>query len=146
MCTKFLTKEEAEKNLKWVIVDAADKPVGRVASQVAAILRGKTKPTFSPHVACGDGVIVINAEKVKFTGNKWTQKKYYDYSGYIGGLRARTAEEMLKTYPGQILERAIEGMLPAGPLGSKLISRLRVYVGDTHKQSSQAPVAQEVRI
>lgn len=141
MCTKFISKEEAEKNIQWVIVDAADKPVGRVASQIAAILRGKNKPTFTPNAACGDAVIVLNAEKVKFTGKKWAVKKYYDFSGYIGGLRSRTAEELLKTYPNQIIERAVHGMLPKGPLGSKMMGRLRVYAGTVHPHGSQSPAA-----
>lgn len=139
MSTNFVSKEQAEESLKWVVVDAANKSVGRVASQIASILRGKTKPTFTPHVACGDAVIVLNAAKVKFTGNKWSEKRYYDFSGYIGGLRSRTAEDLLKTYPNQIIERAVHGMLPKGPLGSTMMSRLRVYAGDVHPHGSQAP-------
>lgn len=125
---------------KWYVVDAEGKRVGRLATEVATLLRGKHKPTFTPHVDCGDYVIIVNAEKIEFTGNKWDQKKYYRHSQYPGGLKEPTAKYVLNTHPERILEHAIKGMLPHGKLGRQVAKKLYVYAGETHKHEAQQPV------
>ncbi len=135
-------KENVERN--WYVIDATDKPLGRVATKAAHILRGKHKPTYTPHIDCGDFVIVINAEKVKLTGNKLADKKYYNHSGFPGGLRERTAEVMIDKYPEEMMERAIKGMLPHNRLGRAMSSKLFVYRDENHKQTAQKPVAMEI--
>lgn len=135
--------QEVEK--KWFVVDAAGKPLGRVASQVASILRGKHKPTFTPNVDCGDHVIVINAEKVVLTGNKLDKKMYYNHSGYPGGLRERTARTMKEKYPVEMVERAIKNMLPKNRLGRDMYRQLFVYAGNEHKHEAQKPERLEVK-
>ena len=117
--TTFMQKK-AEVERKWYIIDATDLPLGRVASKVAHILRGKHKVTFTPHVDCGDYVIILNASNVKLTGNKLTDKMYYNHSGYTGGLRIRSAKEMKERYPEEMIERAVKGMLPKGRLGRQM--------------------------
>lgn len=131
------TPSDIEK--KWVVVDAEGQVLGRVASRVAAILRGKNKPEFTPHVDTGDNVIVINAEKVVLTGNKKTQKKYFRYTGYPGGERFKTVEEALKTDPTFLVMNAVKGMLPKNKLGRKLLTNLRVYAGPVHPHAAQKP-------
>ena len=128
----------------WYVVDAKDKPLGRLASEVAIILMGKNKSTYTPNVDCGDYVIIINAKKVALSGNKLLGKKYYNVSGYAGGLRTRTAKEMIDRYPRELLERSVWGMLPKGPLGRKIIKKLFVYEGEEHPHAAQQPVAIEV--
>ena len=128
----------------WYVVDAKDKPLGRLASEVAIILMGKNKPSYTPNVDCGDYVIIINAKKVALSGNKLLGKKYYNVSGYAGGLRTRTAKEMIDRYPRELLERSVWGMLPKGPLGRKIIKKLFVYEGEEHPHAAQQPVAIEV--
>ena len=135
--------QEVEK--KWYVVDAAGKPLGRVASQVASILRGKNKPTFTPNVDCGDYVIVINADKVEMTGNKLNTEKYYNHSGYFGGMRVRTAKEMKEKYPVEWVERAIKGMLPHTKLGDVQRGHVFVYAGSEHPHAAQKPVELKVR-
>lgn len=135
--------QEVER--KWYVVDAAGKPLGRVASQVASILRGKNKPTFTPNVDCGDFVIVINAEKVVLTGNKLDKKMYYNHSGYPGGLRERTARTMKEKYPVEMVERAIKNMLPKNRLGRDMYRQLFVYAGNEHKHEAQKPERLEVK-
>ncbi len=125
---------------KWYVVDAAGKPLGRVASQVAAVLRGKNKPEFTPHVDTGDYVIVVNAEKVKVTGKKLNQKIYYNHSDYVGGMRETTLAEMMAKKPEKVIELAVKGMLPKGPLGRSMIKKLHVYAGPEHEQQAQKPV------
>ncbi len=139
--TSVLTKEQTcASSKKWYVVDAADKPLGRLASEVAKILMGKNKPTYTPNVDCGDFVIVVNCEKVHLSGNnKLTQKTYYNVSGYTGGMRKRTAKVMLKDYPEEMFTRVIHGMLPKGRLGRKMIKKLFVYKGSEHKQQAQNP-------
>ena len=137
--TTFMQKKE-EVNRKWYVVDAEGKNLGRVASKVATILRGKHKPTFTPHTDCGDYVIIINAEKVNLTGNKLNAKMYYNHSGYPGGLRERTAKEMRENYPTEMIERAVKGMLPNGRLGRQMAKKLFVYAGNEHKHEAQKPV------
>ena len=124
---------------KWYVVDAADQTLGRLTSQVAAILRGKNKPTFTPNVDTGDYVIVINAEKVKVTGKKLDQKVYYRHSEYVGGMKETTLREMLAKKPEKVVELAVKGMLPKGPLGNQMYTKLYVYAGPEHKHAAQKP-------
>ena len=131
------TKETVERT--WYVIDAADKPLGRVATKTATILRGKHKATFTPHIDCGDYVIIINADKVKLTGNKINDKMYYNHSGFPGGLRTRNAKTMLESYPVEMVERAVNGMLPNGPLGRQMYRKLFVYAGSEHKHEAQKP-------
>ena len=129
------TKENIER--KWYVIDAEGKNLGRVATKAAHILRGKHKVTYTPYVDCGDYVIIVNASKVNLTGNKLTDKKYYNHSGYPGGLRERTAKVMIENYPEEMMERAIKGMLPKGRLGRQMYKKLHVYAGEEHPHTSQ---------
>ena len=128
---------------KWYVIDAAGKPLGRVAAQAAVLLRGKHKPTFTPHVDCGDHVIIINCADVVLTGGKAEKKYYYHHSGYIGGMKAVQAKTMMATKPERAMELAIKGMLPKNTLGAKAFTRLKVYAGDAHKHEAQKPEAYE---
>ena len=130
---------------KWYVVDAAGKPLGRVASQVASILRGKNKPTFTPNVDCGDFVIVINAEKVVLTGNKLDQKMYRKYSGYVGGLKETPYREVLAKKPELAFEEGVRRMLPTGVLGRQMLKKLKVYRGEDHNHDAQKPEVLELR-
>jgi len=130
---------------KWFVVDAAGKRVGRLATEVATVLRGKNKVTFTPHVDCGDYVIVINADKVELTGNKWADKKYYRHSQYPGGLRETTAKRMNETFPERIVEFAVKGMLPKGRLGRATYKKLYVYAGSEHPHAAQTPEVLELK-
>ncbi len=145
MRTFVQSKEKAREQANWLVVDAAGKPVGRVASQVAALLRGKHKPTFTKHVNGGDFVIVLNAAQVVLTGKKRTEKMYYNYSGFIGGLREQTADELLNTHPERVIKSAVKGMLPRGALGHQIIDNLKIYAGGDHPHSAQQPVAYELK-
>jgi len=138
MKTFMQTKENIER--KWYIIDAEGKNLGRIATKAATILRGKHKPTYTPHVDCGDYVIIINAEKVNLTGNKLEDKMYYNHSGYPGGLRERNAKTMIERYPEEMIERAVKGMLPHGPLGRKMGKKLFVYRNAEHKNAAQKPI------
>lgn len=129
---------------KWYVVDAADKPLGRLASEVAVILMGKNKPTYTPNVDCGDYVIIINASKVKLSGDKVHNKFYYNVSGYTGGLRKRSAGVMLQDYPCEMVERSVWGMLPKGTLGRKIYKKLFVYADAEHKHEAQQPEVKEL--
>ncbi len=124
---------------KWYVVDAEGRTLGRLASEVAKILRGKHRPEFTPHVDTGDYVIITNAEKIKVTGKKLSQKIYYRHSGYVGGMKETTLSEMLAKKPERVLELAIKGMLPKGPLGRKMYRKLFVYAGPEHKHAAQKP-------
>ena len=124
---------------KWYVVDATDMTLGRLASEVAKVLRGKNKPIFTPHIDCGDNVIVINAEKIKVTGKKMDQKVYYHHSDYVGGLKEATLREKLAKKPEQVIELAVKGMLPKGPLGRQMFTKLHVYAGPEHKHEAQKP-------
>ena len=124
---------------KWYVVDATDMTLGRLASEVAKVLRGKNKPIFTPHIDCGDNVIVINAEKIKVTGKKMDQKVYYHHSDYVGGLKEATLSEKLEKKPEQVIELAVKGMLPKGPLGRQMFTKLHVYAGPEHKHEAQKP-------
>ena len=121
------------------VVDATDMTLGRLASEVAKVLRGKNKPIFTPHIDCGDNVIVINAEKIKVTGKKMDQKVYYHHSDYVGGLKEATLREKLEKKPEQVIELAVKGMLPKGPLGRQMFTKLHVYAGPEHKHEAQKP-------
>ena len=134
----FMEKKETV-NRKWYVIDAENLPLGRVASKAANLLRGKHKVTFTPHVDCGDYVIIINADKVKLTGNKLDQKMYYNHSGFPGGLRERNAKTMIENYPVEMVERAVKGMLPHNRLGRATGKKLFVYAGSEHKHSAQKP-------
>ena len=124
---------------KWYVVDATDMTLGRLASEVAKVLRGKNKPIFTPHIDCGDNVIVINAAKIKVTGKKMDQKVYYHHSDYVGGLKEATLREKLEKKPEQVIELAVKGMLPKGPLGRQMFTKLHVYAGPEHKHEAQKP-------
>ena len=137
MKTYMATASSIER--KWYVVDAADYTLGRLASQVAAVLRGKNKPTYTPFIDCGDNVIVINAEKVQFTGKKLDQKVYYKHSDYVGGMKETTLKEMLAKHPDRVIEHAVKGMLPKGPLGREMYKKLHVYAGPDHDQAAQKP-------
>ena len=124
---------------KWYVVDATDMTLGRLASEVAKVLRGKNKPIFTPHIDTGDYVIVINAEKIKVTGKKLDQKIYYHHSDYVGGMKEATLREKLDKKPEQVIELAVKGMLPKGPLGRQMYTKLFVYAGPEHKHEAQKP-------
>ena len=145
MSTFFLTKDSAFKGKKWRVVDATDVPLGRLASEVAAIIRGKNKATYTPHLDGGDFVIVINAAKVKLTGNKWSGKMYYRHSGYPGGLKEFTAADMRARRPERLVQKAVHGMLPFGALGHQMRRRLKVYAGGEHPHQAQQPQVYQLR-
>ena len=124
---------------KWYVVDATDMTLGRLAAEVAKVLRGKNKPIFTPHIDTGDYVIVVNAEKIKVTGRKLDQKIYYRHSDYVGGMKEATLREMLAKKPEKVIELAVKGMLPKGPLGRQMYTKLYVYAGPDHKHAAQKP-------
>ena len=138
MKTYSLKKEEVERN--WFLLDATDKVLGRVATKIADRIRGKDKPTFTPHTDGGDYVVVINAEKIKVTGSKFTDKKYYRHSLYPGGLKTKTFKDLNKFNPERIIEEAVKGMLPKNKLGRSMIKKLKVYRGSEHNHESQKPI------
>jgi len=137
--TKSANKNTVEK--QWLLVDAEGHTLGRLSSKVAKILRGKYKPSFTPHVDCGDNVVIVNAEKIQLSGNKWEDKTYTRYTGYPGGQRSTTARELLEKNPASIIEKAVKGMLPKNKLGAEMFRNLRVYVGTDHDQEAQKPKA-----
>lgn len=137
MSTFIARKDEAERN--WVLVDARDQVLGRLAADVASILRGKTKPTYTPFIDAGDFVVIINAEKIKLTGRKMEQKMYYRHSGYMGGLKERTARQVMDKKPEEIIRHAVKGMLPKNSLGRSMFKKLKVYVGENHPHEAQQP-------
>ncbi|TXD85410.1 50S ribosomal protein L13 [Subsaximicrobium wynnwilliamsii] len=136
---KTISANKATVNKEWVLVDAADQTLGRLASRVAILLRGKHKPNFTPHVDCGDNVIVINAEKINLTGNKWNDKTYIRHTGYPGGQKSLTATELFGKDPTRVVEKSVKGMLPKNKLGAELFRNLNVVTGPTHKHSAQKP-------
>jgi large subunit ribosomal protein L13 len=136
---KTKSANAATVDKQWVLVDAEGQILGRLASKVATILRGKNKPSFTPHVDCGDNVVIINASKVALTGSKATDKKYLRHTGYPGGQRETTTKELFVSHPERIIENAVKGMLPKNKLGAELFRNLRVYAGDTHDQEAQKP-------
>ena len=124
---------------KWYVVDATDMTLGRLASEVASVLRGKNKPIFTPHIDTGDYVIIVNAEKIAVTGKKLDQKVYYHHSDYVGGMKSATLREKLNKKPEEVIEHAVKGMLPKGPLGREMYKKLFVYAGPEHKHAAQKP-------
>jgi large subunit ribosomal protein L13 len=137
---KTISANQNTVDKKWVIIDADGQTLGRMCSKVAKLLRGKYKPNFTPHVDCGDNVIVINAEKIILSGNKWESKEYIRYTGYPGGQRSLTANELFAKDPSRLVEKSVKGMLPKNKLGANLFRNLKVYVGENHKQEGQSPV------
>ncbi|HKL17531.1 MAG TPA: 50S ribosomal protein L13 [Halalkalibaculum sp.] len=136
---KTFSAKQSDIDKNWVLVDAEDQPLGRLASKVATILRGKNKPTFTPHMDMGDNVVVINAEKVKLSGKKMQDKKYFRHTGYPGSESFTTAEEMMEKDPTFLIKNAIKGMLPKNKLSSKLLTNVRIYAGPVHNQEAQQP-------
>jgi len=136
---KTVSANKATAKKEWVLVDADGQSLGRLASKVAMLIRGKYKPNFTPHVDCGDNVIVVNAEKIKLTGKKWDDKTYIRHTGYPGGQRSLTALELFQKDPTRLVEKAVKGMLPKNKLGSALFRNLYVYVGSEHRQEAQTP-------
>jgi large subunit ribosomal protein L13 len=136
---KTVSANSATVNKEWVLIDAADQPLGRMSSIAAKFLRGKYKTNFTPHVDCGDNVIVINADKVQLSGNKWNEKTYIRHTGYPGGQRSLTANELFAKDPARVVERAIKGMLPKNKLGSAIYRNLKVYSGSEHEHEAQQP-------
>ena len=140
----YMQKKETVER-KWYVIDAEGKSLGRVAAKAAHMLHGKHKPTFTPHIDCGDNIIIINAEKVNLTGNKLENKMYYNHSMYVGGLRERTAKEMKEKYPVEMVERAVKGMLPHNRLGRAMYKKLFVYAGSEHPHAAQKPEVMEIK-
>lgn len=136
---KTVSANKNTVNKEWVMIDAENQALGRLASEAAKLLRGKHKTNFTPHVDCGDNVIIINAEKIRLTGNKWNAKEYIRHSGYPGGQRSLTARELMAKKPAAMVEKAIKGMLPKNKLGSELFRNLHVYVGGEHDHEAQKP-------
>lgn len=139
--TKFMSKEKAAEDQHWVVIDAEGQTLGRLATKVATLLRGKHRPEWSPHVDCGDFVVVVNSEKVLLTGQKVAQKKYFRHSGYIGHMKEVTAGRMLETHPERVIQAAVRGMLPKTKLGRAMFKKLKVYVGASHPHEAQKPEA-----
>ena len=144
MKNTYMQKKETVKR-DWYVIDAEGVNLGRLATRVADVLRGKHKPTFTPHVDCGDFVIVVNASKINLTGNKLNDKMYYDHSGYTGGLRERTAKEMREKYSVEMIERAVKGMIPHNRLGRQVAKKLFVYEGAEHPHMAQKPVEMKIK-
>jgi len=136
---RTVSANKATVNKEWLVVDAEGEVLGRLASKVAKLIRGKHKPNFTPHVDCGDNVVIINAEKIKLTGNKWNDKTYVRHTGYPGGQRTLSAIELFGKSPSRVVEKAVKGMLPKNKLGSALFRNLYVYTGGEHQQEAQKP-------
>lgn len=143
MKTLNLKPQEIQNN--WVVVDATGLKVGRLASEISRVLRGKHKPTFTPNLDCGDHVVVINAEKVSLSGNKWEQKHYYRHTGYIGGIKSTRADKLNQTYPERIIQFAVKGMLPKNKLSRHQMKKLKVYAGTEHPHKAQNPAPMAAR-
>jgi large subunit ribosomal protein L13 len=141
---KTYVANPAERERNWVVVDAAGKTLGRLATQIADVLRGKRKPEYTPHVDVGDFVVVVNAERIAVTGNKRADKRYYRHSGYPGGLRSRTLEEMLERRPEEVIRKAVKGMMPRNRLARKQLTKLKVYAGPDHPHAAQKPEPLEI--
>ena len=134
----------AEVRRDWFVVDATGKTLGRLSTEIAHRLRGKHKPEYTPHVDTGDYIVVVNAEKIRVTGNKMKNKMYHHYTGYIGNLKSKSLEKMLEEHPERVLEKAVKGMLPRGPLGRQMFNKLRVFKGPEHDHAAQQPITLEV--
>ena len=144
MKNSYMQKKETVKR-DWYVIDAEGVSLGRLATRVADVLRGKHKPTYTPNIDCGDFVVVVNASKINLTGNKLDDKKYYNHSRYAGGMRERTAKEMINNYPVEMIERAVKGMIPKTRLGRQVIKKLFVYEGAEHPHMAQKPVVMEIK-
>jgi large subunit ribosomal protein L13 len=131
--------KKGEVSRNWVLIDATDKVLGRLAADVASILRGKTKPEYTPHIDVGDFVVIVNADKIKLTGNKLDQKMYYHHSGYMGGIKEQTAKQLLEKKPEDVIKHAVKGMLPKNSLGRSMFKKLKVYAGEHHPHEAQMP-------
>ena len=142
MTTK--STKPADVTRDWYLVDATDKTLGRLASEIARRLRGKHKAEYTPHVDTGDYIVVVNAEKIHVTGNKLKDKMYHHHTGYIGGLKSISLEKQLQTHPERVIEKAVKGMMPKGPLGRQMFSKLKVYAGTEHKHTAQQPVPLDI--
>ncbi len=141
---KTFSAKPAEVRRDWYVVDATGKTLGRLSTEIARRLRGKHKPEYTPHVDTGDYIVVINAEKVRVTGNKLQDKVYHHHTGYIGNLKSVPLEKLLATHPERVIENSVKGMLPRGPLGRQMLSKLRVFAGPEHKHAAQQPIPLEV--
>ena len=142
MATKSTKPAEVKRD--WYLVDASGKTLGRLASEIARRLRGKHKAEYTPHVDTGDYIVVINAEKIHATGNKMKDKTYYHHTGYIGGIKSVSMEKLLQTHPERVIEKAVKGMMPRGPLGRQMFTKLKVYAGTEHKHAAQQPVPLDI--
>ena len=142
MATK--STKPAEVTRDWYLVDATDKTLGRLASEIARRLRGKHKPEYTPHVDTGDYIVVVNAEKIHVTGNKMKDKKYYHHTGYIGGIKSISLEKQLQERPERVIEKAVKGMMPRNPLGRQMYSKLKVFAGSEHAHTAQQPVPLDI--
>ena len=143
---KTYSKKSDEVDRKWYLIDASGKTLGRLAADIASRLRGKHKVEYTPHVDTGDYIVVINAEKIRVTGNKLQDKKYYRYTGYIGNLKSISLEKLLKEKPERVIQKAVKGMLPRNPLGRKMFSKLKVFSGPDHDHAAQQPIPLETNI
>ena len=141
---KTFSAKPAEVTRQWFIIDAADKTLGRLSTEIAHRLRGKHKPEYTPHVDTGDYIVVVNAEKVRVTGNKLNDKMYYRHTGYIGNLKSTNLKDLLESHPERAIETAVKGMLPKNPLGRAMFKKLKVYAGSEHKHHSQQPESLEI--
>ena len=141
---KTFSAKPAEVRRDWYVVDATGKTLGRLSTEIARRLRGKHKPEYTPHVDTGDYIVVVNAEKIRVTGNKLKDKMYHHHTGYIGNLKSKSLEKMLDEHPERVLEKAVKGMMPRGPLGRQMFSKLRVFAGPEHTHAAQQPIPLEV--
>ena len=145
MKIKTYTPRQDDIQREWFVIDAKDQTLGRLATQVAVLLRGKHKPIYAPHMDVGDFVIIINADKIRVTGNKLDQKVYYRHSGYPGGIKSRTLREQLNRFPDRVIRTAVRGMLPKNSLGRTMIKKLKIYAGDKHPHQAQQPKVYELK-
>ena len=141
---KTFSAKPAEVRRDWYVVDATNKTLGRLSTEIASRLRGKHKPEYTPHVDTGDYIVVVNAEKIRVTGNKLKDKMYHHHTGYIGNLKSVPLDKLLETHPERALEHAVKGMLPKGPLGRKMLGKLRVFAGPEHKHTAQQPIQLDI--
>ncbi len=141
---KTFSAKPAEVRRDWYVVDATNKTLGRLSTEIASRLRGKHKPEFTPHVDTGDYIVVVNAEKIRVTGNKLKDKMYHHHTGYIGNLKSVPLDKLLETHPERAVEHAVKGMLPRGPLGRKMLGKLRVFAGPEHKHAAQQPIPLDI--
>jgi len=142
---KTFSAKPAEIRRDWFVVDATGKTLGRLSTEIARRLRGKHKPEYTPHIDTGDYIVVVNAEKVRVTGNKLQDKLYHRYTGYVGNLKSVSLDKLLATHPERVIENSVKGMLPRGPLGRKMLGKLRVYKGPEHEHAAQQPIELEVK-